>query len=361
MDSIGLDLHKRESQLCTITEDGELVEQRIVTARERFTAVLGTRAPARILLEASTESEWVARHLEFLGHTVIVADPGFAAMYATRSKRVKTDKRDARTLCDALQLGAYRAVHRASDAQRHLRAQLAVRDALVRTRTRYIALLKAAVRREGLRLPSGEAEQTVAKLAALPLPPHVRAELAPLVALWAPLQAELTAADARRTAIARTHPVVARLATMPSIGPVTALAFVAALDDVGRFQSAHPVQADLGLVPSESSSGDRRARGHIPKRGDARMRWLLVETAWRRDRVADPALAESGAGRPQSVGPADRRATRQAHRDRRAGAPRGRHPLRDVARRRAVSRGDHGQPSRCLAARLRAAISCRRS
>ena len=54
MDSIGIDLHKRESQLCTITEDGELVEQRIVTSRERFTAVLGTRPPARILVEAST-------------------------------------------------------------------------------------------------------------------------------------------------------------------------------------------------------------------------------------------------------------------------------------------------------------------
>src|SRR5690349_9008197 len=106
VDSIGIDLHKRESQLCTITEDGELVEQRIVTSRERFTAVLGARPPARILLEASTESEWVASHLEALGHTVIVADPGFAAMYATRSKRVKTDKRDARTLCEALQLGA---------------------------------------------------------------------------------------------------------------------------------------------------------------------------------------------------------------------------------------------------------------
>src|SRR5678815_3664164 len=76
--------------------------------RDRFTAVLGARAPARILLEASTESEWVARHLESLGHTVIVADPGFAAMYATRSKRVKTDKRDARTLCEACRLGAYR-------------------------------------------------------------------------------------------------------------------------------------------------------------------------------------------------------------------------------------------------------------
>jgi transposase len=79
-----------------------------------------------------------------LGHTVIVADPGFAAMYATRPKRVKTDKRDART------------------------------------RTRSVAIIKAFVRREGLRLPSGETEQTVSKLAALPLPPHVL-EAAPAV------------------------------------------------------------------------------------------------------------------------------------------------------------------------------------
>ena len=86
MDSIGIDLHKRESQLCIVTDDGELIERRIATSRERFTVALGARAPARVLLEASTESEWVARHLESLGHTVIVADPGFAAMYATRSK-----------------------------------------------------------------------------------------------------------------------------------------------------------------------------------------------------------------------------------------------------------------------------------
>jgi transposase len=291
MDSIGIDLHKRESQLCTIIEDGELVEQRIAASRDRFTAVLGARPPARLLVEASTESEWVARHLESLGHTVIVADPGFAAMYATRSKRVKTDKRDARTLCEALQLGAYRAIHRASDAQRHLRAQLVVRDALVRTRTRYVAIVKAFVRREGLRLPSGDAEHTVDKLLALPLAPHVHAELAPLVALWAPLAAEIAAADARLMALAKGHPIVTRLCTMPGIGPVTAIAFVAALDDVTRFQNAHQVQAYLGLVPSEYSSGDHRLRGRITKRGDARMRWLLVETAWRILRSPNAALA----------------------------------------------------------------------
>lgn len=218
MDIIGIDLHKRESQLCILTGDGELIERRILTSRERFTAVLGERPPARVLLEAATESEWVARHLEALGHEVIVADPGFAAMYATRSKRVKTDKRDARTLCDALKLGAYRAIHRASDAQRSLRAQLVVRDPLVRTRTRYIAILKTFVRREGLRIPSGEAEHTVTKLLTLPLPSHTVDSLAPLVALWAPLEAEIAAADARLLALAKDHPVVTRLRTMPSIG-----------------------------------------------------------------------------------------------------------------------------------------------
>ncbi len=281
MDTIGIDLHKRESQLCTITDDGELLEVRIVTSRERFTATLGDRPPARVLLEASTESEWVARHLEGLGHHVIVADPGFAPMYATRTRRVKADRRDARALCEALRLGAYREIHRVADARRHLRAQLAIQDALVRTRTRFIAVMKASVRREGLRMTGGDASHTVTKLAALPLLEHVQAELAPLVALWAPLHEQLTAVEAALAAAAVADPVVGRLRSMPTIGPITALAFVAALDDVARFPSAHQVQGYLGLVPSEYSSGDRRARGRITKRGDVRLRWLLVEAGWR--------------------------------------------------------------------------------
>lgn len=108
MTTIGLDLHKRESQLCIAHADGRTEERRITTSRDRFTAVLGPLAPARILLESGTESEWVARHLERMGHEVIVADPNFAPMYATRSRRTKTDRRDARTLMDACQLGAFR-------------------------------------------------------------------------------------------------------------------------------------------------------------------------------------------------------------------------------------------------------------
>ena len=107
MEHIGIDVHKNSCQVCILSEDGELVERRIKTDRASFHALFEDRRPARILIESSTESEWVARCLEELGHEVIVADPNFAPMYATRSKKVKTDKRDARTLCEACRLGAF--------------------------------------------------------------------------------------------------------------------------------------------------------------------------------------------------------------------------------------------------------------
>lgn len=291
MDNIGLDLHKCESQLCILTEEGEVLEYRIRTDRDRFTAVLGSRARARVLLEASTESEWVARHLESLGHEVIVADPNFAPMYATRRRRVKTDRRDARTLAEACRLGAFRRAHRLSEPQRHVRGELAVRDALVRTRTRWISVLKALVRREGLRVPSGEAEHVATRLAALSLPATLAAELAPVLALLEPLNRQITAADARLTALAVQDPVVARLTTAPLVGPVTAVAFVATLDDVRRFTNAHQLEAYLGLTPSEKSSGEQQRRGRISKTGNARMRALLVEAGWRVLRTTQPAAA----------------------------------------------------------------------
>src|SRR5262245_15697382 len=119
------------------------------TEPEHFAAVLATRPRARIVIEASTDSEWVARGLEARGHEVIVADPNFAPMSATRSRKVKTDRRDARALAEACRLGAYRRAHRLSDPQRHVRGRLLVRDAVVRTRTRYISLIRALLRQYG--------------------------------------------------------------------------------------------------------------------------------------------------------------------------------------------------------------------
>src|SRR5262249_56346600 len=87
-----IDLHKNDSQVRVITAGGEVIDQRIPTTRDRLTVLFWGRPHARILVEASTESEWVAQHLESLGHEVIVADPNFGLMYGHRSRRVKRIK-----------------------------------------------------------------------------------------------------------------------------------------------------------------------------------------------------------------------------------------------------------------------------
>jgi transposase len=277
---VGLDLHKRESQLCILTADGGITERRIRTTAAWFAEALGARPGVRVLLESSTESEWVARCLEALGHDVVVADPCFAPMYATRTRNVQTDRRDARALAEACRSGTFRRAHRPSEARRHVRAELLVREALVRSRTRYVNLARAMTRHVGLRLPGGGADRLVPRLAALAMPDALRAELSPLVVVLEPLQREIDAADDRIRALAATDPVMRRLASTPGVGPITAAAFVAALDDATRFASAHHVEAYLGLVPRERSSGEKQHRGRITKAGSPRVRSLLVEGAW---------------------------------------------------------------------------------
>lgn len=274
-DTIGVDLHKRESQLCVLTDAGVVTERRIVTSRARFTAVLGDRPPARILLEASTESEWVARYLEGLGHTVIVADPNYAPMYVTRTRRVKTDKRDARTLAEALRLGAYRAAHRLSPERRHVRAELAVREALVRTRTDHRI---DGDGRRGRTTPDGGLDRA----------DHRRGH-----------RRDHRRDDRRRDALSLRAPVRSVL----RIG--------ARRTQLGR-------EAPMLSV------------GRSTKAGNSRARYLLVEAAWRILRSKD---AGTAALRVWALAIAARRGTpRQAHRRGGTRTPPRRRALRDVAR-----------------------------
>jgi transposase len=280
MDKIGIDVHKVATQVCVLTESGEYAECRIRTEREALTALFGERSKARILLEAATESEWVARHLESLGHEVIVADPNFAPMYASRSRKVKTDKRDARALCDACHLGAFRPSHRSSDESRLLRKHLCVRDVLVQTRSRMISLCRSLLRQEGVRVPSGGAVTFARRVRALELSSELRDAVEPLLKSHEDVCAQLDLVDKKVEQAVKDDERVQRLTTVPSVGPVTAATFIAIVDDVGRFESSHKLQSYVGLVPREYSSGEKQQRGHITKAGNSRMRVLLVECAW---------------------------------------------------------------------------------
>jgi len=110
---------------------------------------------------------------------------------------------------------------------------------------------------------------------------HLREETSPLVGLIAPLNEQIRDLDRAIEALARGDEAVRRLMTCPEIGPLTAIAYVAALDRVDRFSRAHQVMSYLGLTPSEWSSGESQRKGRITKAGSPRCRYLLVETAHR--------------------------------------------------------------------------------
>ena len=68
--------------------------------------------------------------------------------------------------------------------------------------------------------------------------------------------------------------------TIPGVGPITALTYVAALDDVRRFEHSYRVHSYLGLAPGERSSSDRERRTSITKAGSTSVRRTLIQAAW---------------------------------------------------------------------------------
>ena len=102
------------------------------------------------------------------------------------------------------------------------------------------------------------------------------------------LRPPLAYSDERIAAVTATDERVRRLQSMPNIGPVTAAAFVAAIDEASRFRRGHEVEAYLGLIPRELSSGETQRRGRITKAGSSRVRWLLIQAAVSMLRLRDP-------------------------------------------------------------------------
>jgi transposase len=101
--------------------------------------------------------------------------------------------------------------------------------------------------------------------------------------------------------LAQCDATVARLCTAPSVGPLTAAAFVSTIDDALRFKNAHQVEAYLGLTPSEMSSGEKQQKGHITKAGNSRLRRLLVQVAVSILRLRNPRTELLRTGKRGSV------------------------------------------------------------
>jgi len=188
------------------------------------------------------------------------------------------------------------------------KGECALREALVTTRTKLVNTVRGWLR--------GQAAGPLRRCTPPTLPARVRAHLAAhgqvvpdaverVLHVIEALTGQIRAADAALTALAQEDAVCRRLMTVPGVGPVTAVRFAAAVDDVQRFPRASAVQSYLGLVPGEDSSAERRRITGITKAGPSRVRWTLIQAAWcvRRLRPQDPAVqwarrVESRRGRP---------------------------------------------------------------
>lgn len=289
MDHLAIDLGGKESQICVRRSDGQILEERRCRTAT-LPAYLASRSPSRVIVETCSEAFRIADAAVAVGHEVRVVPATLVRTLGVGARRVKTDRRDAQVLSEVSCRIDLPSVHVPSRQAREWKTVCGMREGLVKARTQLINTVRGWLRATGDVPRSGDAATFPARVRlgarATPYPLYVERQLRSIEAL----SVEIAAADRDLTAIARAHPVVRRLMTAPGVGPVTAIRFIAALDDIHRFAGAHAVESYLGLVPGEDSSAERRRRTGITKAGPAALRWCLVQAAWaaRRLRRRDP-------------------------------------------------------------------------
>ena len=214
-----------------------------------------------------------------MGHTAKVIDPR-KAKGVIRTKK-KTDKLDARNLARMSRTGWYTAVHRKSPEARAMRTYLQARQGLLQTALAQGSRIRGLLRAHGIKLgqlPEGAYASKVQQLTR-ERAPQLWPMLEPLVDLRH--QALRSAAQMKRQ-LARQiaqDPVGQRLLSVPGVGPLTAVAYKATIDQPERFASSNQVGAYVGLVPGVDQSGDRDFHGHITREGDGLLRSYLFEAA----------------------------------------------------------------------------------
>ena len=283
MEHVAIDLGGRESQICVMSAEGELVleDRRPTTSLKKW---LGKRPPSRVVVESCAEAFGVAEAARALGHEAVVVPASLVRSLGVGSRGLKTDVRDARNLAEAsCRMRRLPSVHIPSEASRQRKTVCGVREAFVSTRTKLINCLRGWLRTQGAGpVRSGGAETFPrrflehAKARQLEIPPAIRRVVETIMTI----SLQIEAADAELEKVASEDPVCRRLMTAPGVGPVTAVRFAAAIDDVSRFGKAAAVQSYFGLVPGENSSSDRRKVTGITKAGASHVRWALVQAAW---------------------------------------------------------------------------------
>jgi transposase len=195
-------------------------------------------------------------------------------------RRQKNDAADAMAICEAVQRPSMRFVKVRSIANQAVLMRHKVREMLVMQRTQLLNGLRGHLAELGIVAAQG---LTNARLLAgmvdeghAAVPDEVRRALLPLVQQLANLDQAIAEADHAIKAMAKADPVARRLMSIPGIGPVTASAITATVQDPSAFSGPREFAAFLGLTPRQTSSGGKERLGRISRMGNGYLRKLLV-------------------------------------------------------------------------------------
>ncbi len=280
MEHLGIDVHQKYSEICGVSEAGEVtVRRRIPTTEASLRRTLGQRGPSRVILESGPVTPWVYRLIRELGHEVVVVNPRRVRLIAEST--LKTDEMDAEVLARVgrLDLGLLRPVYQRSPEAQELRTRLRVRSSLVKARTALINTVRGTLRAQGYRMRSCPARSFVGHYFALELVASLAEALDPLVETLFELTTRIDELERQLVKESRSDELLTRLQTVPGVGPLVSLAFVGWVDRPERFRKSRDVGPCLGLRPSLRSSGGQEYRGRITREGDSEMRRLLVQAA----------------------------------------------------------------------------------
>jgi len=281
---LGIDLHKRYSQVCAVNNSGKVIENTELENQDKilFPFFAQYQNKSQAVVEAIGFNGWLIDLLEkrFKIPTVI-ANP--VKVKAIASAKIKTDKIDSETLAQLLRGNLIPSVYRPVPRDQKLKDLLRYRFRLVRYQTSLKNTIHTLLRRERVDHSFSDLFGKKGKefLRELKLLADKKEMLETYLRILEPIQAKVKGLNLRIAEIAKDDKRAERLTHVPGIGYLTALVIVSEIGDVHRFPSAKHLVAYAGLVPSTHSSGGTTYQGRITKTGSKILRWALVEAAHR--------------------------------------------------------------------------------
>jgi len=240
-------------------------------------------SPLRFVYEAGPCGYELYRHLTEQGFVCKVVAPSKTPRKS--GDRIKNDRRDAETLARLERAGELTAIYVPHEEDEAMRDLTRAREDAVKALRTARQQLGAFLLRYGKRYP-GKASWTPAHrrwlsdiALAHPSQQIVLQEYIHTVEACTERVARLTDQILRLLPEWRMAPVVKAFQALRGVAPIVAVTTVAEVGDMSRFETPRQLMAYLGLVPSESSSGESIHRGGITKTGNGHVRRTLVEAA----------------------------------------------------------------------------------